>query len=100
MAATIEIEEINVDGKTAIGIRVEMPDAPPLIMAKGGRGVVFCGYLNAEAAEKLSLAAAIVRGVSTVNELLSGQASYCTKKAESLGIKVGMSGLEALRLLI
>jgi len=100
MASTVEISEIKVDGKIAMGIKVEMPDAPPLILARGSKGVVFCGYLNAEAAEKLNLAAAIARGVATIDELLGRQISYCTKKGEALGIKIGMSGMEALRLLV
>jgi len=96
----IELVEVKVDGKVAIGIRVQMPDAPSLIMIRGEKGVVFCGYLNPESAEKFGLSAVIVRGVSTVNDALVRPTSYCTKKAEALGAKVGMSGNEALRLFL
>jgi uncharacterized protein YunC (DUF1805 family) len=96
----IELVEVKVDGKVAIGIKVQMPDAPPLIVIRGEKGVVFCGYLNPESAEKLSLSAVIVRGVNTVDEALAKPISYYTKKAEALGVKVGMSGREALRLFL
>jgi uncharacterized protein YunC (DUF1805 family) len=96
----IEILAVKVDGKVAIGIKVQIPDAPPLIMLVGEKGVVSCGYLNPESAEKFSLSAVIVRGVSTVDEALTKPASYCTKIAEALGAKKGMSGREALRLFL
>lgn len=92
----IEQVEVKVDGKVAIGIKVQMPDVPSLIMIRGEKGVVFCGYLNPESAEKFGLSAVIVRGVRTVDEALTRPVSYCTKKAEALGAKVGMSGREAL----
>jgi len=94
----IELVEVKVDGKVAMGIKIQMPDTPPLIMIMGDKGVVFCGYLNPESAEKFGLAAVIVRGVNSIDEALAKPASYCTKKAETLGAKVGMIGKEALRL--
>lgn len=96
----IEINPIKINGSAAIGISIGLPETPPLLLARGERGVVFCGYLNSEAAEKFNLAAAIVRGVGTVDELLERPVSYCTKKAESLGARVGMSGREALSLFL
>jgi uncharacterized protein YunC (DUF1805 family) len=96
----IEMSLIKINGKSAVGLRIEMPQAPPLVLARGERGVVFCGYLNPEAAEKFDLAAAIVRGVNNVDELLDKPVSYCTKRAESLGARSGMSGREALGLFL
>ncbi|MDD1776281.1 MAG: DUF1805 domain-containing protein [Candidatus Methanomethylicus sp.] len=93
----IEINEIKIEGKHCIGLKVLMPDAPPLIMVRGERGVLFCGYLNPEAAEKLHMAAAIVRGVASLEEALEKPVVYVTKQAEALGATVGMSGKDALR---
>jgi uncharacterized protein YunC (DUF1805 family) len=51
----IELVEVKVDGKVAIGIKVQMLDAPSLIMLRGKKEVVSCGYLNPESAEKFGL---------------------------------------------
>ena len=96
----IELDELKIDGKSAVGIKVIMPDAPPLIMIRASKGVLFCGYLNPDAADNFGLAAAIVRGVSTVDEALEKPVVHATKKAEEMGIKIGMSGRDALRLFL
>jgi uncharacterized protein YunC (DUF1805 family) len=96
----IDIKPVKIGEKMAIGVRILMPEGPPLIFVRGEKGVLFCGYLNSEAAEKFGLAAAIVRGVSSIEEALNSPVSYCTKKAESLGVRVGVNGIEAVRLLL
>jgi len=55
-----------------------------------------CGYLNKDVAEKLGDAACIVRGVSTADDVLKAKIVDCTEKAKQYGIRVGMSGREAL----
>ncbi|MGQ9759662.1 MAG: YunC family protein [Candidatus Methanomethylicaceae archaeon] len=92
----IEISQIG----GAMCIRVAMPDAPPLIIIRARKGVIFCGYLNPEVAERTGLVAAIVSGVKTLDETLERPVVFCTKRAEALGIKPGMSGREALSLLV
>jgi uncharacterized protein YunC (DUF1805 family) len=56
-----------------------------------------CGFLNVEAAEKLSVAAAVVSGVKTFEDVLNGQVKALTSKAKSLGVEVGMKGADALK---
>ncbi len=80
------------------GIRVSLPNAN-LILLLGKKGFVMCGYLNLEAAEKLGDAAAIVTGVSTIEEALNADVKKVTSKARELGVREGMSGEEALKLL-
>ncbi|WP_456328913.1 hypothetical protein [Archaeoglobus sp.] len=43
-----------------LGLRVELPNAPLLLHE---RFVVGCGYINAEAMEKMGNAACIVKGI-------------------------------------
>jgi uncharacterized protein YunC (DUF1805 family) len=88
------------DGRTAEGARIAMPGAPPLIFVRGEKGVIFCGYLSLEAAEKFDLAAVIVRRVKSIDEMLEKDASLWTKKAAALGVMEGMTGKEALNLLL
>ena len=91
--------EFDVGGKTAVGVEIPLPKAP-LILAKGESGFVMCGYLNVEAADKLGVAAAVVKGVSSVVDLLKGSVVAVSRAAQKKGIKVGMSGMEALIVLV
>lgn len=91
----MEIEKIALEKGTAIGLRILLGKAP-LIVIKGERGYLMCGYLNTEVAEKLGDAAAVVRGVNTFDEMLEKEVSEVTAAAEALGIRRGMKGKEAL----
>ena len=91
--------DIELDGKRAHGVLINLPGVP-LVLAYGERGFVMCGYLNVEVAEKLGVAAAMVRGVSTVKDLLQADVQACTRAAAERGVRVGMSGKEALEKLL
>jgi uncharacterized protein YunC (DUF1805 family) len=84
-----EIEKIEIDGKTFHAFRSTLPDAPPLLLIKGSKGYVMCGYLNIEAAEKFRSAAVIVTGVKTFEDVLNAPIKSSTKKALELGLEPG-----------
>ena len=90
---------IPLNGKTALGFEAALPKAP-LVVAYGPGGFVMCGYLNVEAAEKLGVAAAMVRGVKTVEDLLNATVQAATTAARERGVRVGMTGKEALDRLV
>lgn len=92
-------KEIQINGKTLAGVEIRLPNAN-LVLVVAEKGFVCCGYLDLATAEKLSDAAAIVRGVKTTEDLLQAKITALTTFAEKLGIKLGMSGKEALELLI
>ena len=85
----IEIEKLEVEGKAFLGLRVEMPGTPPMLLLLGERGFIMCGYLNIEVAEKLGAAAAVVTGVNTFEDVLNAEIKAATSKGESLGLKPG-----------
>jgi len=93
----ISVMSIRVCDKTCLGTRIELPDSPPLLVITADKGFVMCGFLNVEAAEKLGVTAAVVSGVKTFEDVLSGSVKAVTSKANSLGIEVGMKGAEALK---
>ena len=95
----IEVGRVKVDGCAAFGLRVDLPDSPPLVAIIGETGFVMCGFLNVDAAEKLGVTAAVVSGVKTFDDVLKAEVKAVTSKAEMRGIRRGMTGLEALRLL-
>jgi len=95
----IEVNHVRVDGFAALGLRVDLPDSPPLVAIIGDKGFVMCGFLNVDAAERLGVTAAVVSGVRTFDDMLKAEVKAVTSKAEMRGIKRGMTGLEALKLL-
>lgn len=70
-----------------------------LILLKGRKGYVMCGYLNLRAAERFKDVAVKIVGVSTVRDALKTKVHSCTSPARRLGIRKGQPLKEALRLI-
>jgi uncharacterized protein YunC (DUF1805 family) len=86
----IEIDKFEFDGKAFQGIKSTIPDGPPLLLIKGEKGFVMCGYLSRDVAEKLGLAAAIVSSVNSFEDVLNATINKATSKAIKLGVEPGM----------
>ena len=71
-----------------------------ILLIRGGRGALGCGYLSLDAAEKFGHALAIVKGVAAYGDMLSAEVAAVSAAAAALGVSVGMSGLEALKKLV
>ena len=69
----------------------------PLLIVKGSLGFLGCGYINVDACA--DEACAIVTGVNTHDDMLKATIKAVSKDATKLGIKVGMTGAEAMELL-
>jgi len=93
----IYIEKVKIDDETVLGLKVELPDSPPLLLMVGEKGFIMCGYLNVEVAERLQVAAAMVSGVKSFQDVLEAEIKAATSKARELGINLGMKGREALK---
>ena len=95
----INVTQLKIEDKIAVGLRVDLPDSPPLILIVGRTGFVMCGFLSIDAAEKAKVVAAIVSGVKTFDNALKTKIRAVTSKAQMKGIKVGMRGQDAIKLL-
>jgi uncharacterized protein YunC (DUF1805 family) len=95
----IEVDRLKIDGKTALGLKVDLPDSPPLVAIIGEKGFVMCGFLNIDAAERLGETAAMVSGVKTFDDVLDAEVKSVTSKAKMKGVKRGMKGREAVKLM-
>ena len=93
----ISITSVKAGEKTCLGVKVDLPDSPPLLLILGEKGFVMCGFLNVEAAEKVSVAAAMVSGVKTFDDVLNAEVKAATSKAKSMGVEAGMKGADALK---
>ena len=69
----------------------------PLLIVKGSLGFIGCGYINTDSC--IDEACAIVSGVNTHNDMLKASVKAVSKDATKLGIKVGITGAEAMELL-
>jgi len=95
----INVNPLRIDSKTAVGVKVDLPESPPLLVVIGETGFLMCGFLNMDAAEKLNVAAAMVSGVKNFDDVLKAEVKAATSKAQKKGIKLGMTGKVALKLL-
>ncbi len=93
----ISIRSVKVHDKTCLGVRVELPSSPPLLLMIAEKGFIMCGFLNIAVAEKLDVAAAVVSGVKNFEDVLNGEVKAATSKAKALGVDVGMKGIDVLK---
>jgi len=96
----INMTPLKINDKVAVGLRVELPDSPPLLLIVGRTGLVMCGFLNIDVAEKVNATAAMVSGVETFDDVLAADIKAVTFKAQTKGIKIGMKGEDAVKLLL
>lgn len=71
----------------------------PLLIIKGSKGFLACGYVNVETCNKTDEACAIVSGVKTHDDMLNTEIKFVSNKAQELGIKEGMASSEAIELM-
>ncbi len=86
----VRVKLIEVNGKKLLGIEIDLPNAPPLIVLRGDNGFVMCGYLDISVAEKIGVLAARVTGVKSVEEMLDKEIGEATSKAIEKGVKKGV----------
>jgi len=70
-----------------------------LIVLRGTKGYVMCGYLNLRAAEKFKDAAIKVVKVSTIQEAIDSAVHSCTSWAKRLGVYRGQPVKEVLKII-
>ena len=92
----ISVMSVKVYDKVGLGVKVELPSSPPLILVSAEKGFVMCGFLNVDVAESLDVAAAVVSGVKSFEDVLNAEVKAATSKAKNLGVNVGMKGSDAL----
>ncbi len=93
----ITMAPLEIDGKTAVGLKVDLPNSPPLLAIIARTGFVMCGFLSVEVAEKFNVAAAVVSGVKNFEDVLKAEVKTATSKARLMGVKLGITGKEAIK---
>ena len=91
----IELKTIKLKNGAATGIKIDMPQAPFLLIATE-KGFVHCGFMDMEICEKKGDSACIVNGVSSFEDALKAKIIKITTRAQEVGVKLGEMGEEAL----
>ena len=84
----IKHRKIKISGKYIEAFLISL-QSKNLILLRGSRGYVMCGYLNMKAAERFKDAAIKITGISTIEEALKTSVHSCTSSARKLGIYKG-----------
>jgi len=94
----IEHKRIKI-GKGSVEAFSTRLQSKSLVLLKGAKGYIMCGYLNLSVARKFKDTAAKIVGVATISDALNTRIHSATPAARKLGIKPGQPVKEALRLL-
>ncbi|QGQ97847.1 DUF1805 domain-containing protein [Paenibacillus psychroresistens] len=94
---------IRYEGVEAIGVEVSLPKTT-LISVSTEKGYIMCGaldvsLLNDRLKDRKIIAGRAV-GVKTIEQLMEAPLESVTFEAEALGIMPGMTGREALKLMM
>jgi uncharacterized protein YunC (DUF1805 family) len=71
----------------------------PLLIIKGRRGLLACGYLDSETCNKTGEAVAVVSGVKNFDDMALATVTKVSAAATALGLKPGMRGVEVLEVI-
>jgi uncharacterized protein YunC (DUF1805 family) len=71
-----------------------------LIVLRGSKGYIMCGYLNLAAAERCKDAAIKITGVGAIQEALQSTVFSCSSRARKLGVYKGQPVQDCLRLIV
>jgi uncharacterized protein YunC (DUF1805 family) len=93
-----EHKEIKIGSKKIEALAMSLLEKN-LIVLRGEKGYVMCGYLNLEAAEKFNEVAVKISGVSTIDDALRTSVHSCSSAATKLGIHPGQPIQEVLPLI-
>ncbi len=98
----VRVIPLQIDDWTAIGVEVLLPKTT-LLAITAGKGYIMCGALDVQLLndrlKDREIIAGRAVGVKTMQQLLDAPLESVTDAAHAIGIVVGMSGQEAIRLL-
>ncbi|MDD9898746.1 MAG: DUF1805 domain-containing protein [Candidatus Melainabacteria bacterium] len=90
------MDRVEVDGISFEASTIPSSKAN-ILLIKGEKGFLGCGYFDIATAEILGEAVAIVTGVETYQDMLDAEVVRFSTAAGELGVEVGMTGAQALR---
>ena len=102
--ARITTQLVSTPSGTALGLGAEWSGGQFVVIV-AERGLVACGAIDVRVMEEFGAAVAVAKGtpqspLRTPDDLLAAKVLYVTAKAKERGIMAGMTGKEALEMLV
>jgi len=94
----LKYTKIKVGGRTIEALALKLADKN-LIVLRGSRGYIMCGYLNLKVAERFKDVAVKVTGVSTIKDVLGAVVHSCTSPARRMGIRKAQKIKDILKII-
>lgn len=88
---------LNVEGMDCRAAEIQLKGAKLLLIQSPSGGILGCGYVAMETAEKLGHALAVVTGVGSWDDMLDAEVKRVSSAASTLGVAPGMTGRDALK---
>ncbi len=99
----VQLTPIPIGDRQAIGITVDLPKTR-LVVAAAPAGYIMCGALDVALLDRLlghrEIVAGRALGVRTLEDLLNLPLESVTLAAHAIGLRVGMAGRDAMRILL
>lgn len=90
--------KISIKGKVLTSFCLPLGEKS-LIIIKGSRGYIMCGYLDLNVAEKFKEVAVKITGVNSIEEAVCAKVFSCTSLAEKEGIYKGQAIKDVLEII-
>lgn len=92
------IKKISIKGKGLTSFILPLGEKN-MIIIKGSKGYIMCGYLDLTVAEKFKEVAVKITGVNSIEEAVCAKVFSCTSLAEKKGIYKGQSIKDVLEII-
>ena len=94
------MDRLVIENREFAGCVVPLAHSTLLFIKGASGGLLGCGYISVEAADKFGEAVAVVTGVGTLDEMLTATVARCSAAAAALGVRPGeTTGQKALLLM-
>ena len=89
------MDTVQLDGNKLDAITFATQNTKILVI-RATHGLLGCGYISVDTAAKVGDALAVVSGVSSYEDMLHASVKAVSPAAEALGVRLGMTGHDAL----
>ena len=89
------MDKVTIDGQEFEAVSFPTENSV-VLMIRGRKGMLGCGYLSVATADKTGDALAVVSGVKNYDDMMLASVKAVSAAAAALGVTVGMGGREAL----
>ncbi len=95
----LESKKISIGESFVLAISLKLLEKN-LLVIRGNKGYIMCGYLDLNTADKFAEVAVKIKGPNTIEEALEAKVDSCSKGAEELGIYKNQDVKDVLKIIV